>query len=125
MVKTMLSDCEQMVMKCIWDSDSELGVKELMEIVNEKHSRTWKLQTVSTFVARLVKKGYLDMYRNGRTFLYRPLMTEEDYKGILFRQYVGFWSCGNAAEFIRSLCESLELTDSDKKEIREVVQAIV
>ncbi len=124
MEKTTLSDCEQMVMKCIWDSGEELGVKELMEIVNQKYDKTWKLQTVSTFVARLVKKGYLDMYRKGRTFFYRPLLKEEEYKGTLMKGYVQFWNRGSAAEFIACLCESLELSDHEKREIKEVVEGI-
>ena len=58
-----ITDCEKVVMKCVWDSDHELSMQEITEMVNTQHGKNWKTQTVSTFLARLVKKDYLKMYR--------------------------------------------------------------
>lgn len=124
MEKTSLSECEQMVMKCVWNSAEELGVQELTETVNHKYERTWKLQTVSTFLARLVKKGYLDMYRKGRTFFYKPLVKEADYKKQLMIDFIQFWNGGSVADFVCSLCESVEITKEDREQIKEIIDKV-
>ena len=61
-----ISACEKLVMKVIWDSTEELALQEVMDGVNHENSKNWKPQTVSTFLSRLVKKGFLNMYRKGR-----------------------------------------------------------
>ena len=61
-----ISACEKLVMKVIWDSTEELALQEVMDGVNHENGKNWKPQTVSTFLSRLVKKGFLNMYRKGR-----------------------------------------------------------
>lgn len=124
MEKAALSECEQMVMKCIWNSEEALGVQELTEIVNQKYGKTWKLQTVSTFLARLVKKGYLEMQRKGRTFFYKPAVKEDVYKKQLLTEQIRFWNGGNAAGLIRDICTNLKFSEKEKKEIKEIVDGM-
>ena len=54
-----LTDCEQLVMKTVWDAAEELSLMEIMQRVNDKYHKKWKPQTLSTFLEMLVKKGYL------------------------------------------------------------------
>ena len=68
-----LTTCEELVMKTIWDASEELSLTEIMQRVNEKYHKEWKPQTVSTFLARLVRKGYLQYYRKGRVFFYQTI----------------------------------------------------
>lgn len=44
----------------------------MVELVNERYNHAWKPQTVSTFLHRALKKGYLEGYRKGRQVLYVP-----------------------------------------------------
>ena len=66
MERENMTDCELLVMKCIWDTPEELTLPDIVTLVNEKFKKDWKPQTVSTFLARLVRKGFLEMYRKGR-----------------------------------------------------------
>ena len=95
-----LTDCEQLVMKTVWDSEEELSLMEIMQRVNDKYHKEWKPQTVSTFLARLVRKGYLRHYRQGRVFFYQILVPLDEYKGQLTSDYVTFWNHDNADEFL-------------------------
>lgn len=64
-----LTNCEELVMKIIWDADGEeLCLMDVMDRVNSKYKKNWKPQTVSTFLARLVRKKYIQSHRNGRQF---------------------------------------------------------
>ena len=95
-----LTDCEQLVMKTVWDAAEELSLMEVMQRVNDKYCKKWKSQTVSTFLARLIKKGYLRYYRQGRVFYYQVLVPMEEYRAQLINEYVNFWYRGNRDEFL-------------------------
>lgn len=75
-----ISDCEEKVLKVVWDCEKEPDLKTVMDAVNEKHGLEWKPQTVSTFLQRLVRKGYLTGCRKGRYTYYTPTITLEDYR---------------------------------------------
>lgn len=95
-----LTECEQLVMKTVWDAEEELALTEIMTRVNDKYHKDWKPQTVSTFLARLVRKGYLRHHRQGRVFLYRVLVPMEEYRAQLTHDYVDFWYGSKVDELI-------------------------
>lgn len=98
-----LTDCEQLVMKTIWDAEKELSLTEIVQRVNEIYDKEWKPQTVSTFLARLVKKGYLQHYRQGRIFFYRVQIAQEDYVGEMALKFVEFWNQGSVKGFLEAM----------------------
>lgn len=98
-----LTACEQLIMKTVWEAERELGLAEITKNVNAACQKDWKPQTVSTFLARLVKKGYLKSYRAGRVFYYRILVSQEDYVGEAAEQFIAFWHQGSVEAFLESL----------------------
>lgn len=98
-----LTACEQLVMKTVWDAERELGLMEITRGVNDTFGKDWKPQTVSTFLARLVKKGYLESYRQGRVFFYRILISQENYVREMAEQFIAFWHQGSEEAFLASL----------------------
>ena len=74
-----ISACERLVMKVIWDSTEDLALQDIMNRVNQENGKSWKPQTVSTFLARLVKKSFLTVYRKGRYSFYQPAVSKEDF----------------------------------------------
>ncbi len=119
-----LTDCEELVMKTVWDAEEELSLMEVMARVNEKYHKDWKPQTVSTFLARLVKKGYLRHYRQGRVFFYQILVPLEVYKGALTNDYVEFWNHNNADEFLCALTEERELRKDEIERIQKMIDGL-
>lgn len=93
-----LTGCEELVMKTIWDTDEELDMMEIMQRVNDKYHKTWKPQTVSTFLARLVQKGYLKNYRQGRVFFYQTLIPFEKYRQQMSKEFINFWYSGSSTD---------------------------
>ena len=116
-----LTDCEELVMKTVWDAEEELSLMEVMSRVNEKYKKNWKPQTVSTFLARLVKKGYLRHYRQGRVFFYQILVPLDTYKGQLTNDYVNFWNHSNADEFLCALAEERPLREDEVERIQKLI----
>ncbi len=93
-----LTECEQQVMKVIWDSGAELSLMEIVRSVNDKYHKDWKPQTVSTFLARLVRKGYLRYYRQGRLFFYQVLIPFEECRQQVTKEFVNFWYSGSSTD---------------------------
>lgn len=120
MYKKDITDSEMLVLKVIWDSGrDDLTLPEVVEAVNAKFGRNWKPQTVSTFLKKLVQKNFLEMYRIGRLFCYRPLVLEPDYKRIVFRNYLNFWNDGDLNAFACDLADENLLSEEQRKTLRD------
>lgn len=98
-----LTNCEMMVMKTVWDAEKELNLADITQRVNEIYDKEWKPQTVSTFLARLVKKGYLRHYRQGRVFYYQILIPQKEYLVKLAKRFMEFWRQENVDIFLDAL----------------------
>lgn len=92
-----------MVMKTVWDAEKELNLADITQRVNEIYDKEWKPQTVSTFLARLVKKGYLRHYRQGRVFYYQILIPQKEYLVKLAKRFMEFWRQENVDIFLDAL----------------------
>ena len=119
-----LTNCEELVMKTVWDSEEELSLMEIMQRVNDKYHKEWKPQTVSTFLARLVRKGYLRHYRQGRVFFYQILVPLDEYKGQLTNDYVTFWNHDNADEFLCALANERPLRQDEVERIQKMIDGL-
>lgn len=117
-----ISMCERYVMKVIWDSEESLALQEIMDTVNRENGKEWKPQTVSTFLSRLVKKGYLELYRKGRYCYYRPLVSKQEFWQATMEENARYFTRGDVGELACCLCDDM-LTDKDidklKKKISE------
>lgn len=98
-----ISDCEEKVLKVIWECEKEPDLKTVMAAVNEKHGLEWKPQTVSTFLARLVKKGYLTGRRQGRYTYYSPTISLEEYRREQFKRMIEFLYDGDVEKLKEDL----------------------
>lgn len=74
-----LTDGEETVMKAVWDCKKEPVLSDIHERVTGIYGRDWKPQTVSTFLAKLVRKNYLKLQRTGKIYTYQILIREETY----------------------------------------------
>jgi predicted transcriptional regulator len=116
-----LTECELLVMKAVWDSEEDLSLMEIRERVNTQRHKAWKPQTVSSFLARLCKKGYLNTYRKGRQFFYEVQVPLERYKERLAWEYLIFWHGDDAGDFLKSLTQVRALRDDEKETIKKLI----
>lgn len=102
-----ISACERLVMKVIWDSEDELALQEIMNGVNTENNKTWKPQTVSTFLSRLVRKGFLSVYRKGRYSYYQPLVSKEEYWKATMKENARFFTKGDMGALVCCMCDDI------------------
>ena len=73
-----VSSCEKMIMSVLTRADEDLDLMTVTERMKIEFGKEWKLQTVATFMVRLQKKGYIDIYKVGRYSHYKPKVTREE-----------------------------------------------
>ena len=101
-----ISACEKLVMKVIWDSTEELALQEVMDGVNPLFRE---------LLSRLVKKGFLNMYRKGRYCYYQPLVSKEDFWRATMEESAKFFTKGDLGELACCLCDDmLDAKDIEK-----------
>ncbi len=104
MLENDLTNIEMLIMKCIWDTPEKLALSQLVVMVNERFDKSWKPQTISTYLAHLVRKGYLSMERKGKVFLYQPEVSEQEYRASQIDELVNYWGDpGTPTEFLSAL----------------------
>ena len=84
--KAKLSECEEMIMSILLESDEPLILSEIMAKAKARFQKEWKMQTVCTFMARMELKGYISSYRVGRYTHYKPMITLCDFREQKFRE---------------------------------------
>lgn len=75
-----LSECEEMIMKVLWDAEEDLDLMQVTERVSVRFGKVWKIQTVATFMTRLKNKGWIEIYKIGRYSHYHPIVEIDVYR---------------------------------------------
>lgn len=111
-----LTECEQVVMKSVWDAGKDVSLQEIMKDLEDRFHKVWKRQTISTFLLHLIEKGYLRSYRQGRVFYYVSLIKEEDYRDLQNKEFLDFWYEGSVGNMVKAMIDkgSLSVEDLDK-----------
>lgn len=112
-----LPDSELELMMIIWDAGRPVTRAEIeMQLPKE---RQLSATTILSFLSRLQEKGFVDVYREGKTNVYKAVVPKEEYlqeesRSIWKRLYQN--SVGN---FMTALGSGEELSEEDLDELQE------
>lgn len=110
-----LTESEKITMKCVWDLGDGCRLAHILEKTSEVYKKKWKSQTVSTFLGKLVSKGYVEQYRQGRYYCYRILISEHEYRCYEILMQMRFWENGNMELFAERLMDGKTFSDAERK----------
>ncbi len=71
-----ISEAEYEVMRIVWQ-DAPISTNEIVEKLEKTTS--WNPKTIQTLIKRLVTKRALTYEKEGRVFVYTPLVEENEY----------------------------------------------
>jgi len=74
-----LHELEAEVMDEVWRQDGETTVRAVMEALNAGREQDRAYTTYMTIMARLDRKGLLSRRREGKTDVYQPIVSREQY----------------------------------------------
>ena len=115
-----LTDLQLSVMKALWQI-GEGGVGEIVALL-AADGKELAPTTVATLLQRLSKQGWVKHRKNGRQFLYRAKVNQQDAaKGVLQRVLSSFFG-GRVSALTAQLLESEELSAEDLKEMRKLIK---
>lgn len=119
-----LTNCETLVMKCIWDAEGEISVQEIIDKAAKVYGKEMKRTTASTFILRLRDKGYIAGRSEGRNVYYSPAVSLEDYKRSRAKDYLEFWYDGSLSCAVAMLCETAELTPQQFDKVKSLLDEL-
>ena len=113
-----ISEAEYQVMKLIW-AKAPVSTKEVTEILIKESQ--WKPKTIQTLLSRLVKKGVIGYEKEGRVFVYTPLIKEEDYVEQESSSFLNKFYDGALNSMVVNFLEQDKLTENDINELKKIL----
>jgi BlaI family transcriptional regulator, penicillinase repressor len=113
-----ISDAESLVMDVLW-REHPLSAEEI--VVALAKTTDWQEPTIKTLLNRLLNKRAVAAQRDGRRYLYRPLLKRADYvhaesKGLLDRLFDG-----RVAPLVAHFSEQRKLSKRDIAELKRLI----
>lgn len=116
-----ISGAESQVMDVLWRR-SPCAAEDIAAEIAEPQG--WTEATVKSLLNRLLKKGAVAAEKEGRRFLYRPLVSRQDYvqsesQGLLDRLFDG-----RLAPMVSHFSQRQALSPEDVAELRRLLEAL-
>ena len=80
---TRLPDTELEVMKVVWQKGSGVSTSEIKQELDNQ--RTWNVSALQTLLNRLIDRGFLTSYKNGKNKYYNIVVDEKTYLATIFK----------------------------------------
>lgn len=114
-----ISEAEYQVMKIVWES-APINTNEI--IAKLEATTSWKPKTIGTLLARLVKKGALRYEKNGRVFVYMPLVDEPAVLDSESDTFLKRFYDGTLNSMVVNYLERDKLSDDDISELKKLLE---
>lgn len=116
-----ISEAESIVMDVLWQQQP-LAAEDVVAALGE--SRQWQEATIKTLLNRLLNKGAIAAEKQGRRYLYTPVLKREDWlidesEGLLDRLFGG-----RVAPLVAHFSEHRKLSRKDIAELRALLDEI-
>ncbi|MFD2246140.1 BlaI/MecI/CopY family transcriptional regulator [Pontibacter ruber] len=113
-----LTQQEEEAMQVAWALDGGF-IKDFLEKLDEPKP---PYTTLASTVKNLEKKGYLQSERLGNTYLYTPLIKEEDYKKRFMKGFVGDYFKNSYKELVAFFAKEKQISAEELKEIIDMIE---
>jgi BlaI family transcriptional regulator, penicillinase repressor len=116
-----ISEAESVVMEILWRAQP-LGAEQVVAALSG--SREWQGATIKTLLNRLLRKGAVAAEKEGRRYLYSPVLRREDWvlaeSGSLIERVFG----GRVAPLVAHFSRHRKLGRKDIAELRRLLDEL-
>lgn len=116
-----ISSAESVVMEVLWRK-SPLGADEIVAALSR--SQDWSDKTVKTLLNRLLTKKAIAATRDGRRYIYAPLIQRRAYVQNESRSLLDRLFDGRLAPFVSHFAETKQLSKDDVAELKRLVRKL-
>ena len=113
-----ISDAEWQVMKIIWMQGEQTST-DLIKVLEKRFS--WSKSTIQTLLARLVEKECLTREKQGKSFIYSALLTQEDSRKLLVQDIKDKLCSRRMKQLLADLIKECDFTLADLEGLEEVI----
>lgn len=113
-----ISEAEFEVMKIVWKY-APVNTNEITEHLTRTTS--WSPKTIQTLIKRLVNKGVLSYEKQGRIFVYTPLVGKNEYIGQESTSFLKRFYDGNISKMLSAYIENDQLSESEIDTLRSLL----
>ncbi|MGH7553103.1 MAG: BlaI/MecI/CopY family transcriptional regulator [Longimicrobiales bacterium] len=119
-MSTSLTALQLAVMRVLW----RLGEATVVEVQEElREERALAQTTVATLLSRLEKRGVVAYRTEGRQYVYRGQITEEDVRGSVLAEVTDRLFHGDLTTLVSHLLARAEVDAADLAKVRELIEA--
>ena len=116
-----ISEAESVVMEVLWRKQP-LSAEDVVAALAA--DTDWQEPTIKSLLNRLLKKGAISAERDGRRYLYRPVLSRNDYvlatsKGLLDRLFGG-----RVAPLVAHFSDRRKLSKKDIAELKRLIEEL-
>ncbi len=113
-----ISEAEFEVMKIVWKS-APINTNEITEYLLKTTS--WSAKTIQTLIKRLVTKGALTYEKQGRVFVYTPLVKEDEYINQESNSFLKRFYDGDISAMLSAYLENNQLSETEIRHLRSIL----
>ncbi len=117
---TPISEAEAVVMEVLWQR-SPLSADEVIAALA---GRDWADPTIKTLLNRLLGKGAISAERDGRRYLYAPLLQRQAWLAGQSDEFIDRLFDGRVAPLVAHFSQRGQLSADDIAELRRLVQEL-
>jgi len=114
-----ISESEWELMKICWNC-SPLSAQEIIDALASQSD--WHPKTIKTLLNRLVKKGALGFNKDGRAYLYHPLVAEKECVTAESASFLDRVFGGSLKPMLAHFVESRRLSPDEIEEIKKLLK---
>jgi BlaI family penicillinase repressor len=115
-----ISETEWEVMKVIW-AEAPVTAQRVIERLQEADP-TWHPRTAKAFLNRLVKKKALGFSKEGRAYLYRPLVSEGECADVASESFLERVFGGSLTPMLAHFVERKKLSAEEIRQLKRLLE---
>lgn len=116
--KFNLSETELVIMEYIWSQPSSVTFSQLLAYFTGEGGKTWKKQTLNTFLTRLIAKGVLRSEKIGTKFHYFPVGSRDEHVRIWTQDLIKNVYGASLKNFMVALTGGNKLDEKSYQELK-------
>ncbi|PHR91578.1 MAG: MarR family transcriptional regulator [Robiginitomaculum sp.] len=113
-----LTVAEHRIMQVLWEKN-EATVRDITDALAQKHNLAYT--TVLTTTRILADKGYVEFHKDGRSHVFRPLVTKSKARSNALKTLMGNLFDGSPRLLAQHLIEADELSGEDIAALRALL----
>lgn len=114
-----ISEAESVVMNVLWN-EHPLAAEDVVAVL--AGDGRWQEATVKTLLNRLLGKGAVAAEKDGRRYLYRPVLEREDYVANESKSLLDRLFDGRVAPLVQHFSERRKLSKRDIAELKRLIE---